>query len=252
MTLFEHVLFLGSVAVATVAQTLTGFAFGLVLLGLTGIFTSVPLIDMANVVNMLTLINAMVALQRGRSAIAWRLMLPAFGSSLAGVVAGVLVLGRLDGHMVLVGQALLGITILVCALLLVVRVQPLPRVSPRSSFLFFGGVAGMMGGLFSSSGPPMVYHLYRQPLPLATVRNSLVALFAVNALLRLGLVGAHGGLHASSLWLSLEAMPVVVAATWLTRRYAPVDSLQWIKRAVFVLLWAAGLGLLGPALHHLF
>ena len=38
----------------------------------------------------------------------------------------------------------------------------------------------------------MVYHLYRQPLPLASIRNSLLILFSFNAMARLGLVTSQG------------------------------------------------------------
>ena len=148
-------------------------------------------------------------------------------------------------------QWLLGLTILACAMLLVLRTQPLERVSGRGSFVFFGTISGVLGGLFSSAGPPMVYHLYRQPLPLAVIRNTLLLLFSFNAVLRLSLVTWQGTLKVSTLWLSLEALPVVVGLTWLVRRYASADSMRAVRRMVFVLLLAAGFGLLGPATLHL-
>src|SRR5690606_24787899 len=142
---------------------------------------------------------------------------------------------------------LLGLTILSCAILLVTRTRPLPRVSSRLSFISFGVLSGVLGGLFSSAGPPMVYQMYRQPLPLPLVRNSLLVLFSSNAVLRLALVAGHGSLGAAPLWLSLEALPVVVGLTWLVRRYASAGSVHTVKRLVFVLLLLAGLGLLIPA-----
>ena len=51
----------------------------------------------------------------------------------------------------------------------------------------------------------MVYHLYRQPLPLASIRNSLLILFSFNAMARLGLVTSQGQFQASSFWLSAQA-----------------------------------------------
>ena len=39
MSIYQHLLFLACVALATYAQTMTGFAFGLVLLGLSGVFS---------------------------------------------------------------------------------------------------------------------------------------------------------------------------------------------------------------------
>ena len=129
-----------------------------------------------------------------------------------------------------------------CAVLLVARAEPLPRLSSRGSFVF-GSVSGLLGGLFSSAGPPMVYHLYRQPLPLASIRNSLLILFSFNAMARLGLVTSQGQFQASSFWLSAQALPLVIAVTWAARRYGSAGSMKTIRRMVFVLLLAAGAGL---------
>ncbi|MGC8050090.1 hypothetical protein, partial [Salmonella enterica] len=74
-----------------------------------------------------------------------------------------------------------------------------------------------------SAGPPMVFHLYRQPLDRVVVRDTLVLLFAVNAVLRLVIVLAQGRFDHASLALSLEALPVVLGVTWLARRHPP----QW-------------------------
>jgi hypothetical protein len=52
---------------------------------------------------------------------------------------------------------------------------------------------------------------------------------------------------ASSFWLSVLALPIVIGVTWVARRYATADSMKTVKRMVFVLLLAAGLGLIVPA-----
>lgn len=251
MTWIDHFLFLGCVALATYAQTMTGFAFGLVLLGLTGLLSLAPLSEMSHVVNMLTLVNAFVALRGSGVKLDWSLLRTPLIASLIGVVFGVFALEWMSGNMVLLLRALLGITILACATLLIASTRPLPRVSSRNAFIGFGLVSGVLGGLFSSAGPPMVYHLYRQPLPLSLIRNSLILLFAANATLRLTLVVSQGGLSVSALWLGLEAFPVVAILTWLVRRYVSADSVKMVRRMVFVLLLIAGFGLLIPVTHAL-
>ncbi|KRC85545.1 hypothetical protein ASE30_00795 [Achromobacter sp. Root83] len=247
MSIFQHLLFLACVALATYAQTMTGFAFGLVLLGLSGVFQLASVSEVANVVSVLSLVNAAVTLARAKPKVNWPLLTPAMVSSLVGVGVGVAALTWISGSMAVLLQLMLGITILACAVLLVARTQPLAQLSSRTSSVFFGGVSGVLGGLFSSAGPPMVYHLYRQPLPLATIRNSLLILFSVNALVRLTLVTGQGAFMASSFWLSMQALPIVIGVTWMARRYGTADSMKTVKRMVFVLLLAAGLGLIVPA-----
>ncbi|MVW79796.1 TSUP family transporter [Bordetella sp. 02P26C-1] len=251
MSGIDHLLYLAFVALASYAQTMTGFAFALILLGLTGLFSLATLPEMVNAVNMLTLVNAVVALRGAGHELDWRMMRAPMIASLIGVVGGVMALEWIAGNAALLARALLGLTILVCALLLVIRTRPRERLSSRSSFISFGLVSGLLGGLFSAAGPPMVYHLYRQPLPLALIRNSLLILFAANATLRLGLVAASGNLSLSSVWLAAEALPVVVMMSAWARHRARASSVQTVKRLVFVLLLASGLGLLIPALSSL-
>ncbi|WP_251882063.1 sulfite exporter TauE/SafE family protein [Achromobacter sp. Marseille-Q4954] len=247
MSISQYLLFLACVALATYAQTMTGFAFGLVLLGLSGVFQLASVSEVANVVSVLSLVNAAVTLARAKPQVNWSLMRPAMASSLVGVGAGVAALAWISGSMGVLLQLLLGCTILGCAVLLIARAQPLSQVSSRGSFVFFGAISGVLGGLFSSAGPPMVYHLYRQPLPLAAIRNSLLILFSLNAIVRLALVTGQGAFMASSFWLSLLALPIVIGVTWVARRYSTAGSMKTVKRMVFVLLLAAGMGLIVPA-----
>jgi hypothetical protein len=251
MSGIDHLLFLAFVALASYAQTMTGFAFALILLGLTGLFSLSTLPEMVNAVNMLTLVNAVVALRGAGHELDWRMMRAPMIASLVGVAAGVAALEWIAGNAALLARVLLGLTILVCALMLVLRSRPLERPSSRASFVSFGLISGLLGGLFSAAGPPMVYHLYRQPLPLALIRNSLLILFAANATLRLTLVTATGNLSLSSIWLAAEALPIVVLVSWWVRRHGSGNSVQTVKRLVFGLLIASGLGLLVPALHSL-
>ena len=62
----QTALFLLCVALATCAQSLSGFAFALILLGLAGLLELAPLADLANVATVLGLANALVALRGSR------------------------------------------------------------------------------------------------------------------------------------------------------------------------------------------
>ncbi|RYF54470.1 MAG: hypothetical protein EOO27_23615 [Comamonadaceae bacterium] len=47
--------------------------------------------------------------------------------------------------------------------------------------------------------------------------------------------------------ISAGALPVVIVLTWLVRRYANMESAKLVRRLVFILLVAAGVGLLIPS-----
>jgi hypothetical protein len=245
-----HLVFLLCVAVATFAQNTTGFAFGLLLLGLTGLLQLAPVETVANVSSVLTLVNALVMLRR-RPEIAPRLLMLILACSLLGVAGGVELLSLLGTHERDLLQLLLGATIVVCSFLLVVRSRHLERLSGWMSFSCFAGLSGVMGGLFSSAGPPLVYQLYRQPLAAHVVRDTLIVVFAVNAFMRLCLLTYTQRFDLQAGYLALEAVPVVFLLTWYMRRRPPVMKPQTLKIGVFALLLFAGTSLVGQAVMSL-
>lgn len=242
--------FLLCVVVASCTQAITGFAMALVLLGLTGLFDLAPLPDAANVATVLSLASAAVALRTGdkRTVDAPMLRATAAGT-VVGVAAGVALLAWLSGSVVAVLRLLLGLTIVACALVVLLRTHPRPQRSSPRSFSLFGLLSGVLGGLFSASGPPLVYHYYRQPIGLESVRDTLVSALAVSAFLRLGLIVATGQFTLLSLRLCVIAVPMAMAFTWLLRRYPPPLSRQAVLRLVCGLLVLTGVGLIGPAVH---
>jgi uncharacterized protein len=176
-----------------------------------------------------------------------RIVAPTFGSSLVGVALGALLLAWLSDNAIGAVRVALGLAILACSVLLVVQTKPRAELSPPGAFALYGVLSGVMGGVFASAGPPMVFHLYRQPLDRLVVRDTLVLIFAVNAVLRLFIVLQQGRFGADSVALSLEALPVVLLVTWLARRYPPGWSPAAVRRVVFVLLAVAGASLVAPA-----
>lgn len=247
MTITQHTAFLACVGVATVAQCLTGFAFGLILLAGVAVLELASIADAANVVSVLVLSNALIVFGLRRPQVVWSLLLPALLASLVGVGFGVQLLGTLHENALTLLRGLLGGAILASVYLLTRPARPSAQVSGMPSFIVFGTLSGIAGGLFASAGPPMVYHVYRQPWRPTLMHQSLLLLFGVNAAFRLMLVVERGAFHRSATILSLEALPVVVCLTWLTRRYPPQWPAARTQQAVAILLFAAGCSLVYPA-----
>ncbi|QLC73668.1 TSUP family transporter [Pseudomonas sp. LPB0260] len=251
MSLQLHLLFLLCVALATFAQCLTGFAFGLILIGLVAILELIPLGEVAVVISILTLGNALVTVAGPKPQLDRSILAPLLISSLLGVCLGIWSLGALDGRQIAWLRLLLGGVIILASLMLVVQSEPRAQVSSSSAFWLAGGLCGLLNGLFSSGGPPIVYHLYRQPLGYELIRNTLITVFACNAAMRLGLVAVQGQLTLDILWLSAEALPLVMLLSWLVRRYPPKLSLRTVRWLVFVLLLLAGTSLIAEAVPQL-
>ncbi|CAN7678189.1 TSUP family transporter [Pararhizobium sp. LjRoot238] len=234
--------------VAAYMQTLTGFAFGLIMMGGIGLSGLMPLPEAAVLVGCMVLVNAAQVLARGWRDIAWPEFWPVIIFSLAALTAGYWLLGVMVSASIDWLKLVLGIVIIASSLQLALKPQPLAVRSSSASFVFFGAVAGLMGGLFSTAGPPLVYHLYRQPLPAISIRETLVAVFAVNAVIRLAMVAAAGDVPHSGFWWGLLCIPVVMIMTFAAKRWPPPLSALSIRRMAFGLLLLSGLSLAVPAL----
>lgn len=245
----------GLLAIAFVAaytQTLTGFALGLIMMGGIGLTGLIPLTDAAVLVSVLVVVNAAQVLLKGWRDIAFRQFFPALGSSILFLGGGYWLLNLMASTSLEGLKILLGTVIIISSIQLSLKPAPMLKVSSPLSFAGFGAIAGVMGGMFSTSGPPLIYHFYRQPLKPATVRETLVAIFAANAILRLGIVAGSGQMPHASFWWSLTAVPVVMVATWLARKFPPPLSPAAMRKLAFVLLFLSGVSLAVPPLIHLF
>jgi hypothetical protein len=243
-----HLLFLLFVALGVYAQNVTGFALALILLGLIGATNLVSLTDAANAVMVMVLVSCCTFLYRRWPVQLERSVWPAVAASMVGTVAGTILLTWLAGVAYEVLRLLLGLSIMFCALLLWHAAKPWRTVSSRASFAFAGACSGLLGGIFSAPGPPLVYLMYRQPFTHTRVQESLIVLFGLGALLRLAIVMLAGQFSIHAAQMAAEAIPVVFLVTTLAAsRPTPLPH-QLLKASICLLLIATGAGLICTAL----
>jgi uncharacterized protein len=243
-----HLLFLLFVAVAVYAQNLTGFALALILLGLVGATDLVPLVDAVNAVTVIIATTGCTFLYRRWPLHPERSLWPAVASSAAGTIVGTILLTWLADTSYEVLRLILGLSIVLCALLLWRAAEPLKAVSSRGAFVVAGGISGLLGGMFSAPGPPLVYLMYRQPLAHARIQESLILFFGMAALLRLALVVPAGQFSIGAAQLAVEAIPVVFIVTSFAASRPPPLPLPVLKAIVCLLLVATGAGMIGGSL----
>ncbi len=244
MSVIQYVLFLALVGLATFCQNLTGFAFGLIFVGVAGATHLMSIGDAANVACLLSLVNGVAYLRAHRQVPQWSLLRPMLASSVIGVLGGVLLLHWLSGNALSGLRMLLGVAIVACAVLLLLQKQASARMSGPASLWAAGLASGLLGGLFATPGPPMVYHLYRQPLDRLLVRQCLFVMFITCALLRLVMVAADGQITGSVLLAAALAFPVVTLVTWLHMRHPPDLPKRLVEGVVCLLLVLSGASLL--------
>ena len=171
--------------------------------------------------------------------------------SVVGVPLGVALLAWLNANVVMLLRLLLGLVVIGCAVVVLLRAEPLAQRSSAGSFGVVGLLSGVLGGLFSASGPPLVWQFYRQPMDIDSVRDTLVAVLAAGGAMRLAMVVGSGQFTGRSLGLSVVAVPLAMGLTWWLRRHPPPWRREAVLRIVCGLLGVTGVGLAGPALRVL-
>lgn len=242
-----QITFLVFAAVAAYAQSVTGFALGLILLGLVGATAVVPVADAANAAAVLAFVNAAAFLCRQRPLAVEPSLWPAMAAAVPTAVAGVFLLNWLAGAAYEVLRLVLGVTIAACAVLLWRAGAPLREVSSPRAFVVAGALSGLLGGMFGAPGPPLVYLMYRQPLPQLRVRQSLIVFFGTVALLRLAVAVPTAAFSFNAVVLAAEAVPVVVLVTLMSARRPPPLPATLLKRVVCALLVLTGAGMTAAA-----
>lgn len=238
---------IATIAVGAYFQTVTGFGLGMIVMGAASAFALAPLPDVAAVISLVTLVNSAVVLYGRFGLVDW----PAARAMLIGVVpamiAGVLLLGYLSSNATQVLQFLLGMAIVLGGIVFALRPSPRPTRSANASFVASGLAAGLFGGMFGIAGPPVIFHFYRQPMPLEAVRCMLLLVFAMTASSRTAFVALQGGLSAGILVLAAIASAVVAIAAFLGRRYPPPIPPMALRRIAYGTLIVIGASLMASA-----
>lgn len=233
-------LFLAATLIGSYVQSVAGFAMGMIIIAVTvgGGLLPVPVITA--VVSLLSLVNIVLALRGHGHHLQRRLFRWMAAGMLPAIVAGVWLLEHLDARAQWVLELLLGVFIVAGSLSMMARPHPRPTLSPSWACFAAGFSGGLLGGMFSASGPVMGWFNYRQPLTVAEIRTTLLASFALTTTFRTVVVGAAGGLTVE-VWLMFGVgLPLVLLGTWAGRRFPPPVSEMTLKRLAFALLILMG------------
>ncbi|MCG6659369.1 TSUP family transporter [Halomonas campisalis] len=248
MALETLLAFLLIAALAGYFQTVTGFGLGMIVMGATSGLGIAPVASVAAVVSLMTLINCLVALPGRLQHVDW----PSAWAAVAGIVpmimVGVLLLDYLSGSAATLLSLLLGVVVLYGGASLLLQPSRQQRLSSRRSFALFGGLSGLLGGLFGMAGPPLIYHCYRQPIEPIRIRNLLILLFAATSGVRTLFVVSLGQMTAEILWLTVWSVPVIALATYAGRRFPLPFSPLVMRRIAFLVLLVMGVSLIASAL----
>lgn len=241
-------IFASAVFVASYVQSVIGFAMGMIVMAIVGASDAISVPELTAAVSIISFVNIVVALNGHLGAVHRRLLGWMILGQIPAIFAGLWLLTVLDRDAQSVLRFALGLFVAGGSLSMMIRPVPLPAVSGRATCVVAGIGGGVIGGLFSASGPVIGWFVYRQPLALLTIRATMLCFFGLATFTRTVIVGSHGGLTGEVLWLSAIATPLVALGAWLGRIKPPSLSEIALKRGVFYLLFALGLFIMASAL----
>lgn len=239
--------FLCIVGIGSYLQAFTGFALGIFVLGAVVMLKLVSLETTAIAINIMMVVNTAVALRGNVHLMNRKLFARTLVGIIPGVPVGLWLLDTLAARNTQLLQFALGLLVFIAGATLLAQPKPRGTASSNGSFAVAGALGGVLGGLFSVPGPPVIYHFYVQPMALEQVRLTLLGIFGTISLIRLFLLGVDGSLSPDALYLGGLSIPVVAATTALFMKYPPPLSEVAVRRAVSVLLSAMGVGIFALA-----
>lgn len=236
--------FLVGVLLGSYVQSVTGFAMAMILIAVASGSQTVEIPVAAAVVSLLSLANAVLALVGQHQHIERRLFVWLAVGQLPAIWVGVALLDVLHGDARWLLEIALGAFIVLGSLSMMIRPEPRKTLSRPLGCVAAGVAGGLVGGLFSASGPIMGWFNYRQPHAVNAIRATLLAGFVLTTSTRSVVVGIQGGLTSEVWLLTALAMPLVVFGTWAGKAFRPPLSEAGMKRLAFAVLLGMGVWIL--------
>lgn len=226
--------------IASYVQAVAGFAMGMILIAVLGGVRIVDFPTLAAVVSLLSMLNSGIALLGDVKNVDRRIWFWLGVGQLPGICLGVWLITALYQQQVLLLELCLGLFITLGGLSMMLRPEPQAEPSRSPQTFVVGFLGGTLGGMFAASGPIIGWFGYRQPLPVGTIRATLLASFLFTTSTRTVVVGVQGGLGETVLALAAMGIPLVVLGAWLGRAFPPLLSETALRRGAFVLLILMG------------
>ena len=234
------ILFLAIVTLGAMVQTITGFAMGLIIMTGVALFSITDIAFAAAVVSFISLANTLVALRKGRNHVDLGYVRWILAGGIPAMALGIVLLTWLSANFYEFLKLLLGIVVIAGGCLLMLSPAPWPQRSSRMTSVIFGLTGGVLAGLYSASGAPLAYYMYRQPLGINVIRFTLLAVFAATTAIRSIMIVMSGQMTLDMVMMSLLAVPLVVVVTLLTSKTTHLVPDQAVRKIVFLVLLLAG------------
>ncbi len=223
---------------AMVVRGFTGFGGALLMVPLLGLVWDIRLAVV--IVALVQIVTGMMLVTMGRRSVNWAILLPIVLWSSAGLVIGSLLLAKLPVEWI---ARILGVTTIIIGVITLAKRIVIVQRSGRSKNIVNGAVGlsvGVLHGLIGTSGPVIVPYLQRVLPSPAQMRSTLLALFFILDVLRIGSYFQLGVISNVALHRSAVLVPVAIAGSLIGSRLHFKVSDEVFRVAVASLLIVSG------------
>ena len=193
---------------AALLRGFTGFGFGLAAVPLLSL--ALPPAKVVPFVVVLQVIVGVSGLRVARRQCDWQAVRALSPGLVLGIPIGLMVLTAFSANSV---RLAIGLVILASVLLLW-RGARLPEQGSRLLAVVIGLVAGVMSGLASMGGPPIVVYLLALSHAATVVRATSIVYFMLASMLSLALMALKGLVDREILLWSIASVPVLLAGSY--------------------------------------
>jgi len=230
-------------ALAAFTQSISGFGFGILLVGLLPVL-GFPLLDVVVMIGILVIPNLALGLWRVRR----HCSLKRIGWVLVGIPVGVpLGIWLQDSGSEALVRGLLGSVLIFAALEPYFRGDSEPRPTGARWALAAGAASGVLGAAFATGGPPLVIYYYRRRWSKQVTKAALLLTYVVTVATRTVPYVWKGWLTLDLLCLAAAFCPVVFAASFVGEHVFHRVSQQGFRKVLAAMLVLLGLYQLAKA-----
>ncbi len=240
MDVWIVVVVLAAVFVATVAQTVAGFGFALIVVP-----AFVAVLDVRDAIVLTTLVgiinNGVLAFTTRRH-VPWGTVTPMLLGAAAGMPVGlaVLLLAPADAIRISVGVATI---VIAGALARGLRFRDASVVAAATA----GGISGLLNTSVGINGPPVALYLQGRELPHGEFRGALAVFFVVSNVIAIAIFVVSMIITSTALALWAAAVPAVGVGSFVGHRLVHRVNPVVFRRLVYVLLLASALSAIGSS-----
>lgn len=242
------IIFLLVILFGSYVQSVAGFAMGMTIVAVVGGLRLLDIPTLAAVVSLMTIVNTTFSLRGQLQHVHKRLLFWIGLGQLPGIFLGLWLLAYLDAEDSRRLELCLGIFITLGGLAMTIRPRPMAQVSGGLFAWICGLLGGLLGGMFSASGPVLGWFGYSQPLAVNVIRATLLSSFFMTTSTRTLVVGVQGGLTQTVLTFAALGVPAVLLGAWLGKAFPPLVSEDILKRGAFFILLLMGIWICFSAL----